>query len=201
MIYSTPQAYEIDKLDYQAERGMYSAYRRSLSDLLHDWRGTPQRHTIGNAVPHTHARTRISDVGRVMSVRSVSSARREVRTLNPYEANVFYVPGFTYGLLSNGGNPHEMTRRIIRYLQVRFLYIIEPPCQCVARDFVPRSLFSPLRHCSSMRADFPPIASRRRTTRSSGIGSGVQTTCSGSQVRVSSPLCCGAWRSRQLCAD
>lgn len=54
-------------------------------------------------------------------------ARREVRTLNPYEANVFYVPTFSYALLNNGGIPHGMTRRVIRYLQVR-----ENLVQCLA---------------------------------------------------------------------
>lgn len=30
-------AYEIDHMQWQAERGMYSAYWRMYSELLHDW--------------------------------------------------------------------------------------------------------------------------------------------------------------------
>ena len=44
----------------------------------------------------------------------------DVRTLNPYEANLFYVPAFVYGLLSNGGVPHEWVRRVIRWLQAEY---------------------------------------------------------------------------------
>ena len=43
-----------------------------------------------------------------------------MRTLNPYEANLFYVPAFAYGYLSNGGVPHDFVRRVVRFLKAEY---------------------------------------------------------------------------------
>lgn len=66
------QAYEIDKLDYQAERTMYSAYQRALSELLHDWCAFAPDVTSSSGVSvfcsgcHSHARLRDQQLDSVL---------------------------------------------------------------------------------------------------------------------------------------
>ena len=40
-----------------------------------------------------------------------------VRTLDPFEANLFYIPAFNYGFSSNGGKPHENMRRGVAFIK------------------------------------------------------------------------------------
>jgi hypothetical protein len=43
-----------------------------------------------------------------------------VRTLDPWRANLFYVPAFTYSVTSNGGPPHDYIRRVVRFLSAEY---------------------------------------------------------------------------------
>jgi hypothetical protein len=43
-----------------------------------------------------------------------------VRTLDPWRANLFYVPAFTYSVTSNGGPPHDYIRRVVRFLAAEY---------------------------------------------------------------------------------
>jgi hypothetical protein len=43
-----------------------------------------------------------------------------VRTHDPWRANLFYVPAFTYAFTSNGGPPHDYVRRVVRFLAAEY---------------------------------------------------------------------------------
>ena len=47
-------------------------------------------------------------------------ADKAVRTLDPWEANLFYIPAFTYSVTSNLGWPHDHVRRVLRFIRAQY---------------------------------------------------------------------------------
>ena len=47
-------------------------------------------------------------------------ADSHVRTHDPWRANLFYIPAFTYAETSNGGPPHDYIRRVLRFIQAEY---------------------------------------------------------------------------------
>ena len=43
-----------------------------------------------------------------------------IRTHDPWKANLFYIPAFTYSVTSNGLPPHEYIRRVLRFIQAEY---------------------------------------------------------------------------------
>lgn len=234
---------------------MYSAYLRSLSELLHDWcafehllpepllRKSPADHcgvavqgfTAQGALRSQHifpspvlgtfelsTRTkRTCSTSRPSPMARKSLLRDEKRTVRAFPCpghNLFLtdmkicksrcrscsrrhprltLPVFIHrrrryrrrrcprpraGLLSNGGIPHEMVRRVIRYLQVRGPVRLFA-CPSVYLS-VPLSIRGLPRPSASMRVA-PPPPPRSRTIQCSGTSLGERTTCSGSQAHKS----------------
>lgn len=42
------------------------------------------------------------------------------RTLDPWEANLFYIPAFTFGAVYNLGRPHDHVRRVLRFIKAEY---------------------------------------------------------------------------------
>jgi hypothetical protein len=47
-------------------------------------------------------------------------ADSHVRTHDPWKANLFYIPAFTYAVSSNGSPPHDYIRRVLRFIRAEY---------------------------------------------------------------------------------